>query len=284
MNILIIGGTSMVGKRLCARLRAGGHQVVTAGRSSREDYVLSLGCANDPGENIAGIEVDTLVHCAASFAGNRAGEMIENEIVNAVGALRVAQIAERTGCQHVVYLSTLFAYRHLQNGYFGSYALSKAHGQENLQWYCQNNGTAFTALLPTQLYDEQGEARRHQGLLYHVIDCVREGREVHFFGQNDPLRNFLFVEDLVTMIERVVEGRICGEFPCVFPQSLRLSEIARMTFAAFGKEPRVFFDPKKPDLPTVYVPNGSDAYQRIGYTPATSLPAGLALIRQAVGG
>lgn len=278
MKILLVGGTSMIGGHLRQRL-AQGHVVVSAGRGGRAELPFDLAAIDAPPD--PGGPFDVLIHCAASFGGDRPEERVRNELVNAVGAHRVGQLAVAAGCGHIIYLSSLFGYDHPDNGYFGSYGLSKRHGQENLALACTRAGIGFTSLILTQVYDEHGEARKHQRLFYHILDSAARGADFTLHGTSDPRRNLLFVEDVVTIIERVMAGRVCGLFPCLHPNSPRLSEIAATAFEVFGRGGRVRFDPARPDPPTVYLPDDLSLYEVIAYRPTTDLRAGITQIRDA---
>lgn len=265
----------MVGRRLWKRL-ASRYFVRTTGRIDDTDIFFDLIVDSEP--DIEG-SFDVIIHCAASFSGNSVDDMLQNEQVNALGAIRVCRLAERVGCQHILYLSTTSSYDVPENGYFGSYGLSKRHGQENIEFFCRRNGLAFTSLLPTQLYDESGEARKHQPFLYHILDSAAAQRSVCLYGSNDPLRNFLFVEDLVKIIELVIEKRVEGVFSCAHPRSYRLSEIVEMAFAVYGGLAKFEFLPEKPDVPTVYFPREDTLYRALNYFPETDLRAGMEMIR-----
>ena len=276
-RILIIGGSSMVGQRLCARLGKA-YSVATTRRDSSANVSFDLMRDTEPAN---GQQFDVVVHCAASFGGNDAKGMVENELTNSVGALRVGTFAARAGCKHLVYLSSISIYDHPDNGYFGSYGLSKRHGQENLALMCRELGIRFTSLLPPQLYDERGAARKHQPLFYRIVDCARNGVDVTLYGKSDALRNFLFVEDLAAIVERVIVGKVSGVFPCVHPESHTLSGIARIAFDVFGKGGKVVFQAEKPDIPGVYIPELGELYSLLGYLPETGLRAGMEKIRDA---
>jgi nucleoside-diphosphate-sugar epimerase len=174
----------------------------------------------------------------------------------------------------------MFVHDHPQNGYFGSYGLSKRHGQENLDWACRQSGVGFAALEVAQVYDEFGEARKHQPMFYRMVDAASQGEDVTIFGQADPERNFLFVGDLVEIVRRVILHRVVGIHPVVHPNSSRLSEIAETAFQVFGKGGKVLFRKDKPDVPSIHVPARTDLYEQIGYAPQTGLAAGIAMIKE----
>jgi nucleoside-diphosphate-sugar epimerase len=277
MKTLIVGSTSMIAKRLRTRLADLG-PVRMAGRDEGTDVRFDL--AEDYVPEPEREPTDVIIHCAAAFEGDEPAAAVRNELVNSVGALRVAQLARDTQCQHLIFVSSLFIYDHPQNGYFGSYGLSKRHGQENLEWACRQSGIAYTALEAAQIYDEFGEARKHQPFFYRIMDAARAGNDVTIFGAADPERNFLYLGDFAEILRRVVVRRVTGTHPVLHPRSNRLSEIARTAFAVFGKGGTVIFQRDKPDIPGIYLPSTSDLSSRIDYTPPTELATGIELIRQ----
>jgi nucleoside-diphosphate-sugar epimerase len=277
MKTLIIGSTSMIAKRLRDQLTDLG-PVRMAGRDEGADVRFDLAADYAPGSHRD--TTDVIIHCAAAFEGDEPAAAVRNELVNSVGALRVAQLARDTECQHLVYVSSLFIYDHPQNGYFGSYGLSKRHGQENLEWACRQSGVAYTALMATQIYDEFGEARRGQPLFYRIIDAAKSGNDVTLYGTADPERNFLFLGDFAEIMRRVVTRRITGSHPVLHPKSHRLSEIAQTAFEVFDKGGKVVFQRDKPDIPGVYIPAAGDLSAQIEYTPPTGLATGIELIKR----
>lgn len=276
MNILIVGSRSIVGRRLRRRLGER-YAVKMAGRGEGADLPFDLAV---PFAAPAGAGTfDVLIHCAGSFCGNSLDEAVHNETVNAVGSLRVAELAQAVSCRHVIAISSISILDHPENQYFGSYGLSKKHGHENLSWSCLQLGIGYTGLLASQLYDESGEARRHQPLLYHIIDCARTGAEVQLFGRVSPRRNFLFVEDLAAVVEGVVEQSVFGAYPVLAGESPTLVEVAETAFRVFGMPARIRQRADKPDTPTIYIPADRTIYDLVSWNRTTNLESGLALVR-----
>jgi len=276
MKIVIIGNTSMVAKRIRSRLNEMGN-VLMAGRSAGADVNFDL--AGDYVFDERTAVTDVIIHCAASFEGNQLDEAARNELVNSVGSFRVAQLARETGCAHLVYISSISVYDHPENQCFGSYGMSKRHAQENLAWACGQMGVRFTALVASQIYDEFGEARKHQPLFYRIIDAARAGTDVTLYGQVDAERNFLFVGDLAEVVRRVIQSGVTGTHTVVHPKSDRLSEIAETAFQVFDKGGKVVFKKDMPDIPTIHIPANTDLYGRIEYIPQTGLVAGIGMVK-----
>jgi nucleoside-diphosphate-sugar epimerase len=263
----------MLGKRILKRLGAR-YALVTVGRRAGAGVVMDL---RDPVSVSPSARAEVMIHCAASFGGNRIDELIENELVNGVGCLRIAQLAAAMQCRHLIYVSTVSALDKNVRG--SSYGLSKRHGQENLELACGKLGIDLTSLSVTQVYDDLGEARKHQPMLYRIVDCAREGRPFQFFGDRDPVRNLLFVEDLVSVIERVIALPVTGSYAVVHPVSYHFSEIVAMAFEVFGKSAEIVSCPDKPSIPSVWYPQDTALYDLITYRPETDLRTGIAMIR-----
>jgi nucleoside-diphosphate-sugar epimerase len=278
MKVLVVGNTSVLGMRIGLELSRC-HDVKTAGRNGSSDVFFDL--RTGPGPDVP-VGLDAIVHCAASFQGDTLAEMIENEELNSVGALRVAKLAQVTECKHLIYVSTISVLDHPDNGYFGSYALSKRHAQESLQLWCRKADIAFTALLPSQVYDETGKARKHQPLLYHIVDRARFAENVSLFGTADPLRNYLYVGDLATAVEHVISRGTQGIFPCLAPDSHPISDVARIAFEVFGTKGQITRLPDCRDIPKIHIPNDDSLFDATGYRPTTELRQGLTKIRDYV--
>jgi nucleoside-diphosphate-sugar epimerase len=266
----------MVGRRVQGRLRQR-CDVKMAGRDDGADVCFDLTAPFVPPMRAG--RFDVVIHCAAAFGGNSLDEAVGNETVNAVGSLRVVELAQAVQCRHLIAVTSISMLDHPENQYFGSYGLSRKHGDENLRWGCRQLGIRYTALLASQLYDEHGEAKRHQPLLYHIVDCARDGAEVQLFGRHSPRRNFLFVEDLAAVIQGVVEQSVTGTYPVLARESPTLVEVAESAFRVFGTPARIRHLTEKPDTPTIYIPKDHAIYDRVGWSDVTSLEAGLALIR-----
>lgn len=270
----------MVGKRLEEALSKK-YEIITCGRNESSDIYMDLSETHLDSlrDNRLPEEVDVIVHCAASFLGNTAEEAITNEIINSVGSFKIGLLAQKVKCKQVIYISSIFAHGNVENEYFGSYGLSKKHGQENLKLICNELGIRYTALLPSQIYDEKGLAQKHQKLFYHFINCAYHGNDINIFGENDAVRNYLYIGDLIEIIAKVIEGKIVGEYPCIYPQSYKLSEIAKLAFEVFGNGGSVKFLKDKPSIPNTYISEDIELYKHIHYTPQTDMRAGLTLIK-----
>ena len=278
MRVLVVGSTSVIGRAIGARARALG-EVRFAGRRDA-DYRLDL--AGDTLPDVAE-RFDAVVHVAADFGGPSDGDALRAERVNAGGTLLACALARRVGARQFVLLSSISATYRPGDPHYGIYALSKRHAEEAAAWACDTHGLALAVLRPTQVYDDLGACRARQPLLYAMVDRAERGEDIQLHGTHDALRNYLHVEDLAEACGRTLELGIEGVHACAHPEDVRLSEVARAAFDAFGRGGEVRFDPTREDLRDLPATDAASFHARIGVRPAIGIREGMARIRRARG-
>jgi nucleoside-diphosphate-sugar epimerase len=277
MTVLLIGSSSMIARRLRARLEPA-CQVVTVGRGGDAQIRVDLSSQQPLPNLIPSCEI--AIHCAASFLGDDSDAAYHNEMINSAGTIRAFQVALAARAESFLYLGTIFSDSNPQNQHFGSYGRSKLHGEENASWLCQSHGLRFASLRLAQVYDEYGEARSHQRLLYQFFDAAQAGRDIVIFGRADPQRNLLFVNDVAEIVAQVIVRQdLQGVFACLHPVSHALSEVAQTALDVFGRGGQVRFDPVRPDVKTIYISDDRRLYECLGSHPSTALDAGFARVR-----
>ncbi len=274
---LVVGNTSVVGEAVIAELSQT-WSVTTAGRHGA-DVMIDLA---DP---LAAIDVteqfEVAVVVAADFGGESPGDFVRAELVNAVGALSACRLADAAGVAHFVLMSSSSATYSSGDPYFGAYALSKRHGEEAVSLYCARRDIALTILRPTGVYDAAGKCRRHQPLLYGLVDRARAGLDITINGSADPLRNFIYISDLARIVKRVIAARLLGTFGCPGTQSMTISQIASAAHDAFGRGGTVRFDASRDDTPSLAGILDTDLYDQLSYWPEVDLADGLRRIAAA---
>lgn len=276
MKILIVGSTSAIARALAARLASLG-EVKMAGRRDA-DIFIDLSIPDD--FSSVKQSFDVVVHAAADFGGPADEDISRAELVNAVGTLSVCRLARQVGARHVVLISSISAVYRRDDPYYGIYALSKRHGEELAEFFCAERGIALTVLRPTQIYDAAGACRRHQGLLYEMVDRAQAGEDIRIHGSHDARRNYLFLDDFVEICHRVIDMTLTGSYTCAHPQSATLSRLAAVAFAAFGRGGMFRFVPEKPDLADLPPIGDFRLYEEISYAPCIDVHDGVARIRE----
>ena len=271
MKILIVGGTSSVGKALSPVLSEFS-EIVTAGRNDCDIY-LDLG---DPIEkmSIPG-DIDALIHTAAHFGGKKPHEIIEAENINALGTLKLCELAVKAQVKHFIFISSIFSSLTERSEHYNIYTVSKKHAEELAQFYCSQNSMPLTILKPSQIYGNEEEFGRHQPFFYNIVRKAQNNEDINLYGSHDAMRNFIHIEDLANIIARVVQQKIYGNYLCTQKEDIRYSEIAGAALKAFNSNKKVSFLKDKPDIPDNIFEKDFTLYDKIGFSPRISIAEGM---------
>lgn len=274
MKILIIGGTSSLGAALKIALSVS-DEVITAGRNNC-DIAMDL---NDPVEKIDfPKDIDVVVHTAADFGGKNSSEIVQCENVNVIGTLKLCQLAVKENIKHFILISSIFATLYENSEYFGIYALSKRHAEEAAEFFCSTSSLLLTILRPSQIYGTLDSFRKHQPFFYTLVGKAEKGEEIMLYGNNDALRNYIHVDDLVTIISLVIRKKIGGKYSCVHPQDLPYSRIAKAALSAFKSKGSVRFLKDKADISDNVFEKDDSLYKKINFYPRISIEEGMRMI------
>src|SRR5882762_813483 len=118
MKVLVVGGSSSLATDLILALN-GFAQVLTAGRRNCDIY-LDLSSNTKPAVFPEG--VDVVIHTAASFGTKTSDEIIDAEMVNVVGTLRLCQLSVNSGVKHFIFISSMSALLTPESPYYSAYA------------------------------------------------------------------------------------------------------------------------------------------------------------------
>lgn len=274
MKILLTGGSSTLAQALGPALSIAGHEVITSGRTGCDVY-LDLSDSAEPASLPDGM--DTVVHMAAHAGGADARSIIAAEQINVLGTLKVCEAAVRLGVTHFVLVSSIFAYLDEHSPFFGIYALSKRHAEEAARLLCATAALPLLVLQPSRIYGTES-CRTHQPFLYSMLDKAQRGEDITLFGSNDPVRNYIHIDDLVAVMAKAIDERIEGTFSCQSEKDTSYAQIARAAFAAFGTDGKVHFLPGRPDIPDSVFIQDQRLYERIGIKPDISIEDGIGLL------
>ena len=108
-----------------------------------------------------------------------------------------------------------------------------------------------------------------------MIDKAENGEDITIYGSNDALRNYIYIDDLVKIIEKVVQNKIEGIYSCMYPIDLTYSQIAKAAILAFNSKGRIFFLKNKPDIPNNIFEKDGSLYKKIGFYPQISIKDGM---------
>lgn len=173
-----------------------------------------------------------------------------------------------------------------------SYALAKISGLKMCAAYNYQYGTRFLAVMPTNLY---GPGDNFHLTDSHVLPALirrfhtarqENAAEIVIWGSGQPLREFLYVDDLAAACffvlnladETLAETILAPEHPTFFNvgsgEELSIADLAHLVARVVGYSGRIVFDPSKPDgMPRKVV--DASRLARLGWKAQTRLKDGL---------
>lgn len=278
MRILIVGNTSTVAKHLFENSK-NKYEVFTAGRNTDTDIFADFLTGETDLKKIDSIDI--IINCAASFLDNSIENAIINEKINSVGSLLVCELAKKLKAKKIIQLSSISCYDNVKNEYYGFYGLSKKHADENIELFCKLNNIDCSILRFSQIYDKDCKCKKHQPFLYNILEKAKNNEKITFRGNKDPERNYIYLDDVVNIIEKVIEKNINGLYPCVFPKNYKISEIAQLACKTFNNPAKIEFLKDKPAIKTIFVPGNLDLYKLIDYEPQINIEKGFEFVKNA---
>ncbi len=258
MRIGIVGSTSLVGRAIARQAVDIGWEPLLIGRQDA-DVIWDVTQEMD---QLPSVRLDAVVNASAFFGA----EPAHARAVNFQGAMNAMRLAAQLGARHYVYVSTISV---LNKADTHAYAQSKRDAELDFasMGYMFEN-TSICVVRPSQLVETEGLARKHQPAFYNIIDGAISKKPMILYGSRDPIRNFLHIDDLSACIINQISRRTSGVLNVVNPQRQTLGDVMRLASQCAGAPSDPLFDPSRPDIPDIYVPNdGSELETWTDTTP-----------------
>jgi UDP-glucose 4-epimerase len=246
-KVLITGGAGFIGSNLADKLiERGDHVLVldnfaTARRGSLREHgnltVVEGNVSNSDAVDrvLEPFAPEVVVHAAASYKDPDA--WAEDSRTNVVGTANVVRAAARVGARRVIYLQTALCYglRPLQQPIrldhpldpgASSYAITKTAGEHFIRL-----GVDWISFRLANVYGP----RNLSGPLPTFYQRLTAGKRCFVM---DTRRDFVFVNDLVAVMLRAVDGRgASGVYHVSSGSDVSIKELYDATVAAMGREP-----------------------------------------------
>jgi UDP-glucose 4-epimerase len=283
--VLVIGGSSFVGRHLLPRLAASGAEVHATARGTQaapaSDGVRWLTTdltAPDPAAAWPA-RCDAVVYLAQSRAWRQFPEGAADVFaVNVHGALHAAEYARRAGATRFILASTGSVYppgttpaRERDpidlNGPRHFYVAAKLSAELLLDAYA-----ALMKVIVLRLFVPYGPGQAAEMLMPRLIHKVRQGEPILLDGDDGLLLNPVAIGDVVEAIERCLRLDASATLNIAGPEILSLREIGEQIGRVTGTTPR--FERRSGDARSI-VGDTSALAAALGWAPSTSLADGL---------
>ncbi len=295
---VVTGGAGFLGRHLCARLLAEGHEVVcvdnfvTSTPRNVEDLLqhprFTLLRYDVTSFLHVGGRVDYVLHFASPASPIDYLQLpIETLKVGSIGTLHALGLARDKGARFLL-ASTSEVYGDPQVhpqpeeywghvnpvGPRGVYDEAKRFGEALVMAYRRTHDVNSAIV---RIFNTHGPyMRAHDGRA--VPTFIRQalgGEPVTVAGDGSQTRSVIFVDDLIEGIWRLLNSAHPGPMNIGNPYEVSVLELARTIVRLCGSSSEIVFTERPVDDPTVRQPDIALARAELGWTPAVSFEDGL---------
>jgi GDP-L-fucose synthase len=292
-RVVITGGSGFLGRQLVKRLRG---RVKELGIPRSREY--NLVALADCERCMRDFQPDILIHSAAYYGGIWINQLYPGRIyydnlvmgANVMEAARLSGVKKvvqiGTACSYPGYLENLLKEENLWDGAphetVWNYGLTKKMMSVQGWAYKKQYGMDSIHLILTNLYgpgDSYNPDRSHvaAALVRKFVEAASENRpSVEVWGTGKPVREFMYVEDCADAILLAAE-----RYEDLTPMNIgpgagiSIRELAELIQELTGFAGEIRWNTDKPDGQMVKVLDASRMKKHLGWTPPTSLRAGL---------
>src|SRR6185369_4121860 len=297
-RILVTGGAGFLGSHLCERLVEQGHDVVCLDNfftSQKTNVAHLLDRPNfdlirhDVTQPIV-LEVDQVYNLACPAApGHYQYNPIKTMKTSVMGAINMLGLAKRCRAK-ILQFST-----------------SEVYGDPTIHPQPESYRGNVNPIGPRACYDEGKRAAETLFFDYHrmhrmpikvvrifntygprmhpfdgrvVSNFIRQalrGEDITLFGEGKQTRSFCYVDDLIEVITRMMNGPddFIGPVNIGNPTEFTIKQLAELVIELTGAKSKIIHEPLPPDDPVRRQPDITLAKKHLGWEPATPLREGL---------
>jgi UDP-glucose 4-epimerase len=296
MRVLITGGAGFIGSQIADAHVARGDEVVVVDSlaAGRREFVpggarFYQTDIRDPSmREIFERERPHLVnhHAAQASVSASVRDPIFDADVNVLGTIRLAALAVEFGAEHFIFASTggalygepdrLPADESTPILPLSPYGCAKSVAEAYLALFGRMNGLRACCLRYANVYGPRQDPHGEAGVVAIFARALLDGKPATIFGDGEQTRDFVFVDDVVRANLLAADRRIEGAFNIGTGQGTSVNSIYRTMVRLTRSTAAPVYGPPRPGDVRHITLAASAAARHLGWTPATSLEAGLA--------
>lgn len=297
-RILVTGGAGFLGSHLCDRLVAQGHDVICLDNFFTSQKVNVAHLLSKPNFELirhdvthpVWLEVDEIYNAACPAApGHYQYNPVKTMKTSVMGAINMLGLAKRCRAK-ILQFSTSEVYGdptvHPQPetyrgnvnpiGIRACYDEGKRAAETLFFDYQRMNNVRIKVV---RIFNTYGP-RMHPFDGRVVSNFIRQalrGEDITLFGEGQQSRAFCYVDDLIDVIQRMMNGPddFVGPVNIGNPDEFTIKQLAELVVELTGTRSRIVYKPMPADDPSQRRPDITLAKSRLGWEPKVKLREGL---------
>lgn len=229
MKVLVTGGSGFIGRHVVERLLRNGHEVVVIDNYSAGKHIIA-GTRNHSADIrnrdavwrvFAKENPDAVCHLAAQASVSKSvRDPIEDAETNILGTMNVADAAALNQCVRIVFASSggcLYgdvdapAPETCWLRPASPYGVSKAVGEQYLNWYADTRGLTALSLRLGNVYGPWQRPDGEAGVVAIFCDRLLSGRKPVIHGTGAAVRDYVYVEDVAMAVLLALTAKLPGQ-------------------------------------------------------------------------
>ncbi|MFC2070205.1 NAD-dependent epimerase/dehydratase family protein [Chloroflexota bacterium] len=302
-KILICGATGFIGRNITESL-AGKDGIEVYGTYLNSEPLAVPGVrmvqadlknADDVNRTMQGMDV--IIQAAATTSGSKDStsrpyhHVTDNAVMNSL----IFRAAFECKASHVVFFSCTNMYQssdvpvkesdfnaneEMYPTYFGI-GWTKVYIEKMCEFYSKLGNTKFTAIRHSNIYgpyDKYDLEKSHVfGATITKVMTAEEGDEVLVWGSGEEERDLLYVSDLVSFVELVLEKQELNFelYNAGYGSSIPVKDLVSKIITTSGKDLKIKQDLSRPSIKTKLCLDTTKAKISLGWSPEVSLDEGI---------
>lgn len=295
ISVLLLGGTGFLGTALARRLAQEECDVCVVGRRavgpglSRIPGVVTRQASLDDVETLRELlpNYRTVVHLATtSTPGSSAQSPVREAEENIIPALRLLEVLAEFEPARLIYVSsggTLYgnpAVLPVPEDQplwpLSNHGVGKVAVEGFLRVYGRQHENRVTIVRPSNLYGPEQPLREGFGVIRTMLEYVRRGEPMEFWGDGEAVRDFLFIEDWVDACWRLLAPDApVGVYNIGVGEGCSLNSLRAIVERVTGQELRVQWRPARPVDVRGVVLDSTQLRVATGWAPQVALEEGI---------
>lgn len=296
MRVLITGGAGFIGSHVADAYIARGDQVavVDSLATGRRAHVppaarfYQADIRDQAMREIIAAERPQLIshHAAQASVTASTRDPVLDASVNVLGTVHLAHLAIEFGVDQFIFASTggalygdpprLPADEATPIRPLSPYGCAKAAAETYLALFGRTQGLRACSLRYANVYGPRQDPHGEAGVVAIFARALLDGRPATIFGDGEQTRDFVFVEDVVRAHLLAADRQTDGPLNVGTGAGTSVNTIYRLLADLTGSRTGPVYGPPRPgDVMHIALDAGA-ARRRLGWTPSTTLEAGLA--------